>query len=99
MIGAPYLLTKSAGHGLRKVEFQATMHLLMVNCIHLEVEMPGDLARFRLPGGVQERLQELLDRQDSGEKLTAEEKREAEGLVEVADLLSSIYVRWVMPAL
>ena len=78
---------------MRKVEFQATLRLLMANCIHLEVEIPGDLARFRLPGGVQERLQELLDKQDSGEKLTAEEKREAEGLVEVADLLSLLRLR------
>jgi hypothetical protein len=65
----------------------------MANSIHLEVEMPGDLARFRLPGGVQQRLQELLDKQDAGEKLTAEEKREAEGLVEVADLLSLLRLR------
>jgi hypothetical protein len=65
----------------------------MVNSILLEVEMPGDLARFRLPGGVQQRLQELLDKQDAGEKLTAEEKREAEGLVDVADLLSLLRLR------
>jgi hypothetical protein len=65
----------------------------MANSIHLEVEMPGDLARFRLPGGVQQRLQESLDKQDAGEKLTAEEKREAEGLVEVADLLSLLRLR------
>ena len=69
------------------------MRLFMANSIHLEVEMPGDLARFRLPGGVQQRLQELLDKQDAGEKLTAEEKREAEGLVEVADLLSLLRLR------
>jgi hypothetical protein len=30
----------------------------------------------------------LLARQDAGNALTAQEKREAEGLVEVADLLS-----------
>jgi len=65
----------------------------MVNSIHLEVEMPGDLARFRLPGGVQQRLQELLDKQDAGGQLTAGERREAEGLVEVADLLSLLRLR------
>ena len=69
------------------------MRQFMVNSILLEVEMPGDLARFRLPGGVQQRLQELLDKQDAGEKLTAEEKREAEGLVDVADLLSLLRLR------
>ena len=72
---------------------RATVRLLMVHSIHLEVEMPGDLARFRLPGGVQQRLQELLDKQDAGEQLTTEEKREAEGLVEVADLLSLLRLR------
>jgi hypothetical protein len=65
----------------------------MANSIHLEVEVPGDLARFRLPGGVQQRLQELLDRQDGGNALTPQEKREAEGLVEVADLLSLLRLR------
>ena len=84
---------KSPRHGLRKVEFQATVRLLMVNCMHLEVEMPGDLALFRMPGGVQQRLQELLDRQDSWEKLTAEEKREAEGLVEVSSVAFRLLVR------
>ena len=78
---------------MRKADFQATVPLFMVNSIHLEVEMPGDLARFRLPGGVQQRLQELLDKQAAGEKLTAEEKREAEGLVELADLLSLLRLR------
>jgi len=66
---------------------------IMANSIHLEVEVPGDLARFRLPRGVQQRLQELLDKQDAGNALTAREKREAEGLVEVADLLSLLRLR------
>jgi hypothetical protein len=65
----------------------------MERCIHLEVELPGDLARFRLPGGVQQRLHELLDKQDAGDELTAEERREAEGLVEMADLLSLLRLR------
>jgi hypothetical protein len=65
----------------------------MANSIHLEVEVPGDLARFRLPAGVQQRRQELLDRQDAGNALTAEEKSKAEGLVEVADLLSLLRLR------
>jgi len=61
--------------------------------IQLEVEMPGDLARFRLPAGVQHRLQELLEKQDSGHPLTAEERHEAEGLVEVTELLSLLRLR------
>jgi hypothetical protein len=34
--------------------------------IHIEIEMPDDLARVRLPEGVQERLTTLFDKQDSG---------------------------------
>lgn len=56
--------------------------------IHLDLELPGDLARFKLPEGVSERLTSLLDKQDSGEALTDQERREAEGLVDLADTLT-----------
>jgi hypothetical protein len=65
----------------------------MSQAVQLEVEVPGDLARFRLPEGVQRRLQELLDRQDAGSALTEQERREAEGLVDLADLLSLLRLR------
>lgn len=78
---------------LPKAGYWVSVRLLMERCIHLEVELPGDLARFRLPGGVQQRLHELLDKQDAGDELTAEERREAEGLVEMADLLSLLRLR------
>jgi hypothetical protein len=52
-----------------------------------------DLARFRLPQGVEERLTTLLDEQDGGQTLTDSEKREAEGLVNLADLLSLLRLR------
>jgi hypothetical protein len=61
--------------------------------IQIELEMPDELARFRLPSGVQERLQELLDRQDGGRTLTPAERREAEGLADLADLLSLLRLR------
>lgn len=60
----------------------------MSQAIHLDLELPGDLARFKLPAGVNERLAALLDKQDSGEGLTAQERREAEGLVDLADTLT-----------
>jgi hypothetical protein len=60
----------------------------MSQAIRLEVEMPDDLARFQLPNGVQNRLQELLDKQDRGEILSPAEAGEAEGLVDLAELLS-----------
>ncbi len=58
-----------------------------------EVDLPADLARFRLPGAVAARLQNLLDRQDAGQPLTDTERGEAEGLVDLADLLSLLRLR------
>jgi hypothetical protein len=55
--------------------------------------MPGDLARFRLPKAVQKRLQTLLDRQEHGTPLTAAERREAEGLVDLSEVLSLLRLR------
>ena len=57
------------------------------------IEIPAALKQFKLPPGVNERLQELLDRQDSGDKLTASEQQEAEGLVELAEFLSLLNLR------
>ena len=59
----------------------------------IELEIPADLEQFRLPAGVQQRLQELLDRQDQGIALTVAERQEAEGLVTLADLLSLLRLR------
>lgn len=61
--------------------------------IRVEIEVPDDLARFRLPEGVQHRLQELLDKQDEGQALSPHEQREAEGLVDLAELLSLLRLR------
>jgi hypothetical protein len=57
------------------------------------IEIPADLVHFRLPEAVQARLQHLLDKQDSGETLTPEERQEAEGLVELAEFLSLLQLR------
>jgi hypothetical protein len=59
----------------------------------VEIEMPADLDKFRLPKAVDERLQNLLDRQDRGEELTPAERMEAEGLVNLAELLSLLRLR------
>jgi hypothetical protein len=61
--------------------------------ILVELEMPTDLDAFKLPIGVNERLQELLDRQDQGQELTTAERLEAEGLVNLAELLSLLRLR------
>lgn len=65
----------------------------MSSAVQIEIEMPDDLAQFRLPEGVQERLKALLDKQDGGQPLTDPERREAEGLVDLADLLSLLRLR------
>lgn len=59
----------------------------------IEIEFSTDLEKFRLPAGVQQRLQELLDRQDQGNNLTPAERQEAEGLVELAEMLSLLQLR------
>jgi hypothetical protein len=59
----------------------------------IDVDLPHDLEKFRLPAAVQQRLQTLLDRQDAGEELTEAEKREAVGLVDLADFLSLLRLR------
>ena len=61
--------------------------------VHLEVELPADLARLALPEGVDRRLHALLDKQDLGEPLTEDELVEAEGLADLADLLTLLRLR------
>ena len=61
--------------------------------VKLEIEVPADLARLQLPEGVDRRLQALLDKQDGGTPLSADEQAEAEGLVELADLLTWLRLR------
>lgn len=65
----------------------------MAESMLIELQVPGDLARLKLPPGVQTRLQELLDRQDSGHPLTEAERSEAEGLVSLSELLSLLRLR------
>jgi hypothetical protein len=65
----------------------------MPRSIHVEVELPGELKQLRLPAGVEHRLHELLDKQDSGQPLTDHELREAEGLAELNDFLSLLRLR------
>jgi hypothetical protein len=59
----------------------------------IEVDLPADLARFQLPEAVAARLQSLLDRQDAGPPLTAQEREEAEGLVNLAEFLTLLRLR------
>ena len=59
----------------------------------IDVDLPADLTRLRLPAAVASRLQGLLDRQDAGHPLTSDERAEAEGLADLADLLTLLRLR------
>ena len=59
----------------------------------IDIDLPAELAQFRLPEAVAARLQALLDRQDSGQPLSASERDEAEGLVNLADFLTLLRLR------
>ena len=65
----------------------------MSQVVDIRLEVPDDLAGLRLPEGVQRRLQSLLDRQDRAGALTPDERREAEGLAALAELLSLLRLR------
>jgi hypothetical protein len=65
----------------------------MARSVVVEIEVPGDLRQFRFPKALDRRLRGLLDKQDRGEKLTPAERKEAEGLVDVAEMLSLLKLR------
>ena len=59
----------------------------------LRIETSLSPEKLALPKSVDDRLQYLLDRQDRGEKLTKAERKEAEGLVELSDLLTLLRLK------
>lgn len=61
--------------------------------VDFEIELPADLARLHLPEGLDRRLQSLLDKQNQGTPLTPDEQAEAEGIVDLADLLTLLRLR------
>ena len=61
--------------------------------VFVELDLPSDWRKFRLPPALHERLQELLDRQDGEGKLTRAERREATALTELVDMLSLMKLR------
>jgi hypothetical protein len=61
--------------------------------IRLELSGPEELELLRLPVALDLRLEHLLDRQDRGEPISDAERAEAEGLVDVAELLTLLGAR------
>ena len=69
----------------------------MSQALSMKLPVPASISKFSLPLGVKKRLNYLLDRQDSGTPLTAAERKEAEGLVDVAEFLSLLKLRAARP--
>lgn len=65
----------------------------MAQSVLVEIELPKDWRKFQLPPALNDRLQELLDRQDREGKLSRSERREAEALAELVDLLALMRLR------
>lgn len=61
--------------------------------VQFQLDIPRDWRKFRLPNALNNRLQELLDRQDVECKLTQAERREAQALMELAEMLSLMKLR------
>ncbi len=65
----------------------------MATSVLVELELPKDWRKFRLPPALHDRLQELLDRQDTDGRLSRQERREAAALTELVDMLSLMLLR------
>jgi hypothetical protein len=65
----------------------------MIYTLLLDIDLPGDLARFKVPASVDERLSALLDKQDTTAGLTVQERSEAEGLVDLAETLTYLRLK------
>ena len=61
---------------------------LVIQTVQLTVPMPANLAKLRFPKALDERLHFLLDEQGRKGKLTAAQRKEAEGLAQLASTLS-----------
>ncbi len=65
----------------------------MANQVTIQLEMPASLESFTLPPCVDQRLQELLDKQGREGFLMDRERVETEGRVNLADLLSLLKMK------
>lgn len=59
----------------------------------IELDIPADWRSFKMPKALDERLQSLLDRQESGDELLPAERREAKAIAELADMLTLMKLR------
>ncbi len=64
-----------------------------MSTVTVELELPEDWLTFKLPPALHDRLQELLDRQDAHGLLDARDRREAEALTQLVDMLALMKLR------
>ncbi len=64
-----------------------------MSSVTVELELPHDWKRFRMPAALKTRLNSLLDEQDRTGKLSKAEREEAQALTELVDLLSLMKLR------
>jgi hypothetical protein len=61
--------------------------------VFVELDLPKNWRKFRLPPALDKRLRDLLDRQDLEGRLSPAERSEAEELVELVDILTLMKAR------
>ena len=59
----------------------------------VELDIPSDWRKLKLPAALDNRLQALLDKQDVEGKLTRSERSEAKAIAELSDMLSLLKLR------
>jgi hypothetical protein len=59
-----------------------------MSTVTVELDLPEDWEAFKLPPALHDRLQDLLDRQDEQGRLDDRDRREAEALTQLVDMLS-----------
>ncbi len=59
----------------------------------VDLELPEDWQTLQRPPALHERLQDLLDRQDDRGSLSVQERRVAEALTQLVDMLTLIRLR------
>jgi len=64
-----------------------------MSSVMIEVDLPEDRARFSLPPALDARLTELLDQQDQAGELAEAQRREADALCELVDMLTLLKLR------
>ena len=64
-----------------------------MSSVTIEVELPEDWAHFSLPPALDARLTTLLDQQDRTGMLEESQRREAEALCKLVDMLALLRLR------